>query len=597
MDLVTMLVFYTFLIGLICRVLPEKVKYIRETFTLATMVFLFIFSIVFFASGAYIPGKWFLSDKLSSFIFMGLTFFGLIVAIYSIGFMRGKDFQSRYYAYILWTISAGIGTVFSNHLILLAIFWGVLGVTLYLLINIGGEKAALPAKKTFIIVGGSDSFLLLGIAFIWFLTLPVGTFFIDEINITISNGIGISAFLCLLVAALAKAGAMPFHTWIPEISEDAPVPVMAFLPASLDKLLGIYLLARICLNIFNFHSGLWFLLRFIGAFTIVAAVMMALIQHNMKKLLSYHAVSQVGYMVLGIATGNPIGIAGGLFHMVNNAIYKCVLFLGAGAVEKKAKTTELKELGGLGKFMPVTFATFLIGSLAISGVPPFNGFFSKWMVYQGLFEGAKSGNIEWSIWIIAAMIGSALTLASFMKIIHSVFAGHMKKYKEKINEVSPWLLIPLVVLAVLCIVFGIGYKIVVNIFLKGVVPALSLDNVFVLMPAVGLIVIALIIGVIGYLAFSSLKFRKVSPYVGGEEVSPEMEMSGTEFYRTIEEANPFVQIYHGAKNKIFDVYEVGKSIVFYFGNIFRSFHNGVLPTYVSWILFGSLVLLLLFMKM
>jgi len=597
MDLVTMLVFYTFLIGLICRVLPEKVKYIRETFTLATMVFLFIFSIVFFASGAYIPGKWFLSDKLSSFIFMGLTFFGLIVAIYSIGFMRGKDFQSRYYAYILWTISAGIGTVFSNHLILLAIFWGVLGVTLYLLINIGGEKAALPAKKTFIIVGGSDSFLLLGIAFIWFLTLPVGTFFIDEINITISNGIGISAFLCLLVAALAKAGAMPFHTWIPEISEDAPVPVMAFLPASLDKLLGIYLLARICLNIFNFHSGLWFLLRFIGAFTIVAAVMMALIQHNMKKLLSYHAVSQVGYMVLGIATGNPIGIAGGLFHMVNNAIYKCVLFLGAGAVEKKAKTTELKELGGLGKFMPVTFATFLIGSLAISGVPPFNGFFSKWMVYQGLFEGAKSGNIEWSIWIIAAMIGSALTLASFMKIIHSVFAGHMKKYKEKINEVSPWLLIPLVVLAVLCIFFGIGYKIVVNIFLKGVVPALSLDNVFVLMPAVGLIVIALIIGVIGYLAFSSLKFRKVSPYVGGEEVSPEMEMSGTEFYRTIEEANPFVQIYHGAKNKIFDVYEVGKSIVFYFGNIFRSFHNGVLPTYVSWILFGSLVLLLLFMKM
>ena len=116
------------------------------------------------------------------------------------------------------------------------------------------------------------------------------------------------------------------------------------------------------------------LLLVIGSFTIIAAVLGALVQHNLKKLLSFHAVSQVGYMVLGIGTGLPIGIAGGLFHMLNNAIYKCCLFLAGGAVEKKTGTTELSQLGGLARFMPLTFTAALVASLSISGVPPFNGF-------------------------------------------------------------------------------------------------------------------------------------------------------------------------------------------------------------------------------
>src|SRR4030042_5389712 len=119
--------------------------------------------------------------------------------------------------------------------------------------------------------------------------------------------------------------------------------------------------------------------------------MMSLIQHDLKRLLGYHAVSQVGYMVLGIGTGNPIGIAGGLFHMLNHAIYKSCLFLSGGSVEKKAGTTELDKLGGFAKIMPITFVTFVIASLAISGVPPFNGFASKWMIYQGIIEIGKNG--------------------------------------------------------------------------------------------------------------------------------------------------------------------------------------------------------------
>jgi len=592
-SLIINLIVWCFIVGVLIRIIPDKVKFVKEAIALITTFILFISGILLFGKRGYMPGGWFIYDNLSMIAFLGITIFGLLITIYSLSYMKNREFKNKYYAYILWTLSCGTGAVFSNHLILFAVFWGFLGATLYLLVNLGGENASLPAKKTFIIVGGTDSFLLLGIGILWALT---GTFFIDEIHIMLKTGIAFAAFFCLLSASLAKAGAMPFHTWIPEISETAPVSVLAFLPASLDKLLGIYFLARICLNLFNFHYGMWFLLRFIGAFTIVAAVMMALVQHNVKKLLSYHAVSQVGYMVLGIGSGNPIGIIGGLFHMINNVIYKCALFLGIGAVEEKAKTTELKNLGGIGKLMPITFSAFLISSLAISGVPPLNGFFSKWMIYQGLFEGAKSDpNFSWAFWIIAAMIGSALTLASFLKVIHSVFLGKKKEYKEEIKEVSFSMLFPPVVLSLLCIIIGFGYRGFVSRFLSQIIPGIY--NFAILGSSTILILIALLIGLISFAMVSSIKVRIVPNFVGGEEVKEEMDMSGTEFYKTIEEMGFFKKVYELAKNKIFDIYEIGKGIVFYFGKIFRYLHSGVLLTYLSWIMFGLIVLLFIFMKM
>lgn len=594
--LIFRVIFWSFIAGLACRLIPEKIRHVKESIALITCVVLFGIAISLFGGGRNTPPHvgWFLFDILSTFVFLAITFFGLVVTVYSFAYMKDRAGKNSYYAYILWTMCASIGAVFSNQLLLFASFWGFLAITLYLLINLAGEKAAASAKKTFIIVGGSDSLLILGIVLMWFLS---GTFVLSAINITIRNGIGVAAFLCLVAASFAKAGAIPLHTWIPEISETAHVSVMAFLPASLDKLLGIYLLGRICINLFSFSEPLWLLLRFLGAFTIIAAVFMALIQHNMKKLLSYHAVSQVGYMVLGIASANPIGIAGGLFHMLNNTIYKCALFLGAGAVEEKTGTAELDALGGIGRFMPVTFACFLIASLAISGVPPLNGFFSKWMIYQGLFEGAKTGELSWSIFIIAAMLGSALTLASFMKVVHSVFLSNIvKNYKEKIIEVPPLMLIPSVILATLCVVLGFGYMIPADIFLSSIGFDYIPPSVGILLPSLGLFLIALIIGIILYLMLTFMKVRRVPSFVGGEMPASQMSMSGTEFYKTIEEVNLFAKAYQGAKNKLFDTYEVGKGILFYVGNMFRYAHNGILPTYLTWIIFGCVILLTLFMR-
>lgn len=546
--------------------------------------------------------EYFRIDMLSSFIGLFVAFFTLITIIYSLGFMRSIRGALRYYLYIVLTLVASLGVVFSNNLVVFMVFWGFLGLLLYLLIGFGQkEHTPATAKKAFIIIGGTDAFMLLGLAFIWRIT---GTLQMSQMSIALNTKAAVWAYLCLASGAFAKAGAMPFHTWVPDTAEDAPTPVTAYLPASLDKLLGIYFLARISLDMFRLDVAMNTFLMFVGSFTIIAAVMMALVQHDLKRLLGYHAVSQVGYMVLGIGTGNPIGIAGGLFHMLNHAIYKSCLFLSGGSVEKRAGTTDLEKLGGYGKVMPVTFIAFLVASFAISGVPPFNGFVSKWMVYQGLIETGKDGGILWIIWIVAAMFGSALTLASFMKLIHAVFLGQTsqeaRKIQGKVKEVGWPMWVPTVILATLCVLFGVfAYAVPLKMFIcPSVKQCVEFSGVWDAGLATLLILVGIIMGVMIYFLGTVTKTRETEIFVGGETLSdyPEMRVSGTGFYNTIKEMGVLKTIYIMAEWKLFDVYEMGARITFGFNKLLRYLHNGVLPTYLAWCLLGMGILFYMLLK-
>ncbi|MDD4954403.1 MAG: proton-conducting transporter membrane subunit, partial [Candidatus Omnitrophica bacterium] len=482
-------------------------------------------------------------------------------------------------------------------LLVLLTSWGFLGLTLYLLINMGTKESSKVAKKTFIIVGGTDALMLLGIALIYSLA---GTFQIDQVSISLASGyqplLANAAYLCLAIACFAKAGAMPFHTWIPECAQEAPLPVVAYLPAALDKLLGIYLLARISLNMFVMNPAMNTMLMFIGAFTIVAGVMMALVQHNMKRLLGYHAVSQVGYMILGIGTGNPIGIAGGLFHMLNNAVYKSSLFLVAGNVEYRAKTTELDDLGGLAKTMPITFLCCLVASLSISGVPLFNGFVSKWMIYQGIILGitkSPSHQVTSVVCLVAAMFGSGLTLASFMKLIHAAFLAQPKNQRIeelKNNEVSWSMWLPCAILAVICIIFGIfANQLPLKYFIFPAVPGVSFNGAW----GAGLSALLVLAGLaLGLIVFGSKwlrpTFREDKPFIGAETVElkeGQARVSGTEFYNTIKEYGILKAIYKKAEAGVFDIYQQGKKILT-LSNFLKFLHNGILPTYLVWVLLG-----------
>lgn len=533
-------------------------------------------------------------DALANFIGIFVAFFSILVVIYSFGFMKGRKGLYGYYLCILLTALASLGVVYSNHLIVLMIFWGFVGFLLYLLVGWGEtQQTSQTAKKTLIIIGATDAFMLLGLALIWRLT---GTFEIDKLSIPLDNRLATWAYLCLALGAFAKAGVMPVHTWIPDVAENAPTPVSAFLPAALDKLLGIYFLTRISLDVFGMNQAMNTMLLILGSVTILAAVMMALVQHDLKRLLGYHAVSQVGYMILGIGTGNPIGIAGGLFHMLNNAVYKSCLFFCGGAVEKHAGTTDLDKLGGFAKIMPVTFAAFLISSLAISGVPPLNGFASKWMIYQGLIETGKTGNPFWVLWLMTAMLGSALTLASFMKLLHAVFLGLPSRQRwdlvESRKDPGIAMLFPIVILAALSLVFGIfAYRVVLTRF---IFPSLKQT---VVMPglwdaglAATLIFVGLAVGLGIFLLGRTAKIRPVESFIGGEPLSRDMRISGTEFYNTIEDIGILKRIYGLAKQKAFDIYDLGKNITSLIFGVLHRLHNGVLPTYLTWCLFGAIVL-------
>ncbi len=582
--------------GFFIFLIPRRARKITEIFSfLVSLYLLYASAVIFFNSP--LSSSLLYVDGLSRFIVLFIGLFGAMIVLYSQRFMAVYKKINSYYAYVIWTIGFSLLAALSNNIILLLIAWGFLGFTLFMLISVKGPSASEAAKKTFIIIGGSDSLMVMGLAMMWLIT---GDLTLSATKIVIDDSLSFWAFFLIACGAFAKAGVMPFHTWVPDTAKEAPLPVTAFLPASLDKLLGIYLLARLILNVFILNALAQGILMALGAVTILSAVMMALVQHDYRKLLGYHAVSQVGYMVLGLGTGNPIGIAAGLFHMINNAIYKCCLFMTGGNVEHKTGKSDLDSMGGLANVMPFTFWSALIAAASISGIPPFNGFFSKWMIYQSLIEKGKSGGLLWIVCLVAAIFGSALTLASFVKFINAIFLGRGARGKkhEKRNEVSPSMWFPALILAALCVIFGIfAYIIPLRYF---IVPALTdslkMIGVWPSLEATLFLVIGLIIGVIIYFLGNFKGIKTTTPYIGGEELEDDMRLSGTEFYRTFEEMPFLKSMFRRAERKIFDIYEIGKRVVFFFIGILRYLHNGVLPTYLVWCLLGVIVFLFIIVR-
>ncbi|MDP8234541.1 MAG: proton-conducting transporter membrane subunit [Candidatus Saelkia tenebricola] len=582
--------------GGVFLVFPKCWEKMFKLITFLTIVFVFICQILIFIKRPFL-GCNFNIDNLNGFVLIFLGLFSLITAVYSLKYFSSK--LSVFYAYVLFALGVSNFTVLTNNMLFLLIGWGILGIVLYLLINYASPESASASKKTFIIVGGADAFLIIGIAILWSLTK---SFNFNEISSSLSglghySGLINISFICFIVAAIAKAGAFPLHTWIPEISPTTSIPTLAFMPASLDKLLGIYLLARCMIDIFKISpmSGFSLALVFLGGFTVIAAVMMALVQHNMRKLLSYHAVSQVGYMLIGLGSMHPIGILGGLFHMLNNTIYKTCLFLSAGNVEKRTNTTDLDKLGGLARFMPLTFTAMLIASLSISGVPPFNGFYSKWMVYQGVIIRLTDTSFSffargvYGVALIFALLGSALTLASFLKVMFGVFLGQRSKLTSGVKEADKTMVIPVVFLALLCIVFGLFGE---SFVLKYLINPISVNLEYGLWLPQVVMILMLFAGTLGVIAFalSRSKIRIVDNFIGGEVLSDEVRPRATEFYISIRENGVLGSIYNMAEKKIFDIYEVCLKIVFGIIRVLRYLHNGILPTYLVWCLIGVLIL-------
>jgi len=460
--------------GVLALLVPKGVKWVREALAVAASALVLYFAWTIFRAGGeglrlFVPWTSFgihfdlYAYHLPRFILLAAAGFEVLLALYSASFMDGKWRSKEYFAYFLFTAGLTNGAVLANNFVVLLFFWEALLVTLYGMISIGNKEATRTSTKAVIVSGIADFGMILGVVFAWRLT---GTLTMSQMHMP-TVGLGAAAFVLLGTGAMAKAGAMPFHTWIPDAAVDSPLPFMAFMPAALEKLLGIYLLARLSLEMFTItmNGPMSIFMMTVGAATICFAVWMALIQKDYKKLLSFHAISQVGYMVLGIGTGTAVGIAGGVFHMLNHAMYKCTLFLTGGSVERQAGTTDLRKLGGLFSAMPITAVCFWIAAFSISGVPPFNGFVSKEMVFHGAYE------TGYLIFPIAAWIGAIFTFASFLKLGHSTYLGRRNPEtpNQKAKDPNWAMAIPMIVIAAGCVLFGVYAKLPLKSFIQPIV--------------------------------------------------------------------------------------------------------------------------------
>lgn len=592
-----------FLCAILVFIIPSRLRSLIIALSVATVIFELIAAVKLFAKNLDYALSWagmgieFVLKlyHFNSFINLAVAGFAFLIVVYSLVFMSRSQHFKQFFGCLFLILGFTVGAVLSDNLVAMLFFWEGSLLSVFGMIAAGNKNSFKTATKTFIICGITDLCMLLGIVLVGYLA---GTLNISQISLGL-GGLNSVAFIMLMIGAVSKAGSMPFHSWIPDAAIDAPLPFMSLVVGALEKLLGIYFLSRICLDMFELTPGsrVSVLLMSIGALTIILAVMMALIQKDYKKLLSYHAISQVGYMILGIGTAVPVGIVGGIFHMINHALYKSCLFLTGGSVEKQAGTTNLENLGGIAAKMPVTFACFIITALSISGVWPLNGFFSKELVYDGALERGL-------IFYIAAITGSFFTAASFLKLGHAAFLGKRKPEQDNTKEAPLSMLLPMIVISSVCIIFGVFNAIPLN---KLILPGLNLTGTEThkfsgFPPNTVLVVISFVVVILAVINHVLAVRAKGSA------------IKAADYFRY---APVLSVIYDRAEKRFFDPYDIGMrfahfmslcafyadrfidwiysvlaiKLSFEFSGTIRRMHSGNFARYISWSLFGSFIVI------
>ncbi|OIO33678.1 MAG: NADH/ubiquinone/plastoquinone (complex I) [Candidatus Omnitrophica bacterium CG1_02_40_15] len=390
-------------------------------------------------------------DGLSCFMLITVNLIAFFVAVYSLPYMEQYTDKPKFFTLFSLMVCGMNGLIITGDLFNLFVFLEIASIASYALVAFGTEAEELEASFKYAIMGSvASTFIFIGIAFLYSFT---STLNMADMARVLSNKqnewvIPFVGVLFLMGFGL-KSALVPFHAWLPDAHPSAPASISAMLSGVLIKTLGIYSLIRIFFNIIGATQGYLTVLMFLGAISMIVGVVLALSQWDLKRLLAYHSISQIGYVILGIGLGTPLGILGGLFHLFNHSVFKSLLFLNSGAVDYATGTRDLKETGGLGKLMPVTAKTNLVASMSIAGIPPFNGFFSKAIIIIACLQ---KGNFGYAI---CAVIGSILTLASFMKVQKFAFLGEIKDKFKNIKEAPFAMLFSMVCLAIICIFGGL----------------------------------------------------------------------------------------------------------------------------------------------
>ena len=399
-----------------------------------------------------------LLDPISVMMLIVISTVSLMVHIYSFGYMKGEKGFQRYYAFLsLFTMSM-LGLVVATNIFQMYLFWELVGVSSYLLIGFYYTKPAAIAasKKAFIVTRFADLGFLIGILIYGYYG---GTFgFTPDTVSLISGGASMLplALGLMFVGGAGKSAMFPLHIWLPDAME-GPTPVSALIHAATMVVAGVYLVARMFPLFIAYAPDVLHWIAYVGAFTAFYAASVACVQSDIKRVLAFSTISQIGFMIvaLGVCTSadphhGGLGYMASMFHLFTHAMFKALLFLGAGSIIHAVHSNEMSAMGGLRKYMPITHITFLIACLAIAGIPPFSGFFSKDEILAACFQ--FSPVMGWIMTVIAAM-----TAFYMFRLYYGIFWGkdNSKQSSHTPHESPTAMTIPLIFLAL--VTCGAGF--------------------------------------------------------------------------------------------------------------------------------------------
>ncbi|MDD4179260.1 MAG: NADH-quinone oxidoreductase subunit L [Candidatus Margulisbacteria bacterium] len=383
----------------------------------------------------------FYADTLAVFMAVVSSFIGAIIVLYSFDYISHYDNQNEYYLMVVLFLGAMMGLVYSANLIYLFLFWEITAIACWRLIGFyRGQRDVLKADKAFLVTVFGALVMLIGFVAIFQQT---GTF-----NLIIMRGQVLPDIIVALIlfGILSKSATLPFQTWLPDAGV-APSPVTALLHAAVLVKIGVYVFARLFLMTFMISSSWHATVMMIAGASALVAAGAALVETDIKRLVAYSTISQIGFIFLGLAAGNMVGAVGGLLYILMHGLAKGGLFLCAGIIEQNAKTKDITRMGGLIRTMPVTAMAFLFCAFSVMGIPPLGGFFSKFMVISG---GIKSGEI----WLtLVFIVGAFMTILYLFRAFTLIFLGESKGYPSR--EGSKMMVACVALLAILSLAGGL----------------------------------------------------------------------------------------------------------------------------------------------
>ena len=360
----------------------------------------------------------FTADILAVFMALVSSLISGLIILYSFDYIGKSEGRNEYYLMVVLFIGSMMGLVFSRNLIFLYLFWELTAFSSWRLIGFFRKDTDIRnANKAFLVTFFGAVVMLVGFLILWQTT---GSFDLPVIKQFFAHGsVRDLAVILILFGILSKSAILPFHTWLPDAGV-APSPVTALLHAAVLVKIGVYVFARIFVaTVTPSHEMLVFVSWLAAASALVSAGA-ALVDNNMKRIIAYSTISQISFIFLGLASGNPVGIAGGLLYILMHGIAKAGLFLTAGVVEHAAHTKDIREMGGLIKTMPVTAVSFLLCAFSVMGVPPFGGFFSKYMVLSASFQ---TGQTALGLVFLA---GAVMTILYLFRLFNMIFLGEAR---------------------------------------------------------------------------------------------------------------------------------------------------------------------------